>query len=876
VKQLSKGLLSFTLSVVSLLVCSNGAFASGAPGDPEPSLGDVYLAVPHGPNDSGYMWTISTNPSSSYIARRIGLLEGSYQQWTMCSSLTATECSPIAGASLESQVVLGHCLNDAEIACIEKLTIIDQSGIEEELVPEGHAGPETVFAEDTLRGLPRGSSYPIWRARDQTRFIMSNKIEFGFSVESGSWSARPGAVEFALRRASSYGGISGPVASLLPSPNDSSLSTLSFNSLVADFVLMDPADQLVATIRLPSSLTGWLHGRFTDASVSQVSGSASTTNSISYRISGKPAVSNIAGGWVDWSSQPSLRQSFFGPTFTPSPGTFGFEVAGSSMAVEKYRLAEALFGQRNIMERLQWSFRSASSGNLGACASSLRGLQGVISTNAAVYNDSVPRWNSDTGNLEIEVGSPHLTSTGQQSVGTYSASLPVSLVKCLWQLDDVPTRANVGVDHSDSTDEVFSVSVIRDFEWLSVSAKGFHFSTPTLGLSFLEGNGCVGVTSNSGSVGRISTGFSSLAAPVRLMDNRGSSKIGSTSGGAEWCELQVSGRAGIPSSAGAVALNVTATNTEANAFGGFVTVYPCGSRPDASNLNFSTGQSIANSVIAPLSSDGKVCFYVYGSSHLLVDVSGFFTSGFDDLLPARLLDTRSGIGAPVGKVGQVDGSGTPLTLQITGRGGVPSSATAAALNVTAVNTSTNDFGGYVTVYPCGSRPEASNLNFLGGMTVPNLVMAPLSSTGTVCLYVYGRADLLVDVSGYFTSGFEDLVPERVLDTRNGVGAPVGRIGEINGTGEALTLQVTGRGGVPTNATAAALNVTAVNTSTNQFGGYVTVYPCGSRPEASNLNFVAGATVPNMVMAPLSSTGTVCLYVYGRADLLVDVSGYFAA
>jgi len=56
----------------------------------------------------------------------------------------------------------------------------------------------------------------------------------------------------------------------------------------------------------------------------------------------------------------------------------------------------------------------------------------------------------------------------------------------------------------------------------------------------------------------------------------------------------------------------------------------------------------------------------------------------------------------------------------------------------------------VTVYPCGTRPTASNLNFTAGLTVPNLVLAPLSSDGTVCLYVYGKADLLVDVSGYFT------------------------------------------------------------------------------------------------------------------------------
>jgi hypothetical protein len=192
-------------------------------------------------------------------------------------------------------------------------------------------------------------------------------------------------------------------------------------------------------------------------------------------------------------------------------------------------------------------------------------------------------------------------------------------------------------------------------------------------------------------------------------------------------------------------LNVTAVSTETNDFGGFVTVYPCGTRPDASNLNFTSGQTIPNSVIAPVSASGKVCFYVYGRAHLLADVSGYFPSGFDALTPKRLLDTRSG-----DKVGELDGSGSAYELQVTGQGGVPSSGVSAvALNVTAVSTETNDFGGFVTVYPCGTRPDASNLNFTSGMTIPNSVIAPVSGSGKVCFYVYGKTHLLADVSGYF-------------------------------------------------------------------------------------------------------------------------------
>ena len=116
------------------------------------------------------------------------------------------------------------------------------------------------------------------------------------------------------------------------------------------------------------------------------------------------------------------------------------------------------------------------------------------------------------------------------------------------------------------------------------------------------------------------------------------------------------------------------------------------------------------------------------------------------LAPTRVLDTRGGA-----KVGNAAGTGAPMTLSLFGRGGLPSGGIAAvAMNVTVVDgVNPTVGGGYVTVYPCGTRPDASNLNFSTGQTIPNFVLAPVSATGDICFYVYGRAHLLADVSAYF-------------------------------------------------------------------------------------------------------------------------------
>ena len=115
-------------------------------------------------------------------------------------------------------------------------------------------------------------------------------------------------------------------------------------------------------------------------------------------------------------------------------------------------------------------------------------------------------------------------------------------------------------------------------------------------------------------------------------------------------------------------------------------------------------------------------------------------------------------------------AGQTLEVQVTGVAGVPVGADAVALNMTVVNAVAP---GFATVYPCGQpRPEASNLNYAAGQTIPNLVLARPGVNGRVCVFTFSTIDLLADVAGFFPagSGFTPITnPTRILDTRNGIG-----------------------------------------------------------------------------------------------------------
>ena len=265
---------------------------------------------------------------------------------------------------------------------------------------------------------------------------------------------------------------------------------------------------------------------------------------------------------------------------------------------------------------------------------------------------------------------------------------------------------------------------------------------------------------------------------------------------------------------------------------------------------------------------------------------------YQAVTPQRILDTRAD-GPRIGicSNGCVTlGPDTSLDLQVEGAGGIPGSGvTAVVLNVTVTNpTAGSDAApNFVTVYPTGqsSRPLASNLNFVAGETVPNLVEVAIGSGGRVTIYNHdGTTDVLADVEGYALGNpttplaglFNALPPRRIGDTRAGSGLP--DQGESVGTAGLHPVQVLGQGGVPSTGVAAVvLNVTVTNPTagTPSAPNFATVLPGGAAvPLASNLNFVAGETVPNRVIVPVGGDGQIWIYNrWGTSDFIVDVNGW---
>jgi hypothetical protein len=302
-----------------------------------------------------------------------------------------------------------------------------------------------------------------------------------------------------------------------------------------------------------------------------------------------------------------------------------------------------------------------------------------------------------------------------------------------------------------------------------------------------------------------------------------------------------------------------------------------------------------------------VCFGFYTCQYDS-GAPGDTVGAFHPLTPTRVLDTRARLGIRNGPV-RTGGGWSPSDsrvvrhdevvnheLKVTGRFGVPATGVSAVLlNVTAVDA---PGAGFVAVRPrrpscCDDlaihddraaidpgMPVTSNLNVGTADAVANLVLARVGAGGTINLFnSFGPTHIIADVAGWFDTGSVDplelgyvgAAPMRVLDTRNGTGGPAERF-EI---GETRTVAVAGVAGVPDDASAVVVNITATQA---QAAGYVRAFPSGiATPEASSLNFTERGDRANLAVVQVGADGRIAIRVDdATTHLVVDVMGAFAA
>ena len=132
------------------------------------------------------------------------------------------------------------------------------------------------------------------------------------------------------------------------------------------------------------------------------------------------------------------------------------------------------------------------------------------------------------------------------------------------------------------------------------------------------------------------------------------------------------------------------------------------------------------------------------------ELASYFTEDggldFRPLDPIRIFDSRSAYtGLNESTSGRRIAADQVVRIEIAGERGVPASAQAVSVNLTATDATSAT---YLTVYPCGTRPATSNVNIVASQFVTaNGAMVKLSAGGDLCVYSKTAVHLIIDING---------------------------------------------------------------------------------------------------------------------------------
>jgi len=348
-------------------------------------------------------------------------------------------------------------------------------------IPEApHAGGDKYMLKVDMQGSGNGSVFAIWRARGGI---------FPVSITQGNFLASK--ISLDVPSYTSYNMINGsgidPACQFATTTKCLKIQTFP-EGIAFGF-----------SAKFKNQLTGWFHGRFSNPEIA----SEIKDGLMNFSVIANPIKVPTVFGWVDTASLPEdlkLRysiiprkgSSYFGPRNGDLSQTSILSDANSLFNDDT--LAELkswlpLLGDRAAAMPSAWAISTIdgdAKGDVERCTKLESGISGLVTTNAAMYSSGPPVFNTDTQSLEYKVAAPHLTSTGEDLLGSYDLVMNSQVARCMYGFSKAPLKASISVI-STSAKTTVETSVLNESNgFIKLSANGFNYSQPTIQVKLTQ------------------------------------------------------------------------------------------------------------------------------------------------------------------------------------------------------------------------------------------------------------------------------------------------------------------------------------------------------------------------------------------------------
>jgi hypothetical protein len=231
--------------------------------------------------------------------------------------------------------------------------------------------------------------------------------------------------------------------------------------------------KLELSLRAPKGIGGWLHGRMSNGNVQilpldkKLNKLVITGNAIDAQITGTYFHPDEASGWVsqDYESTSLMRQ-------------FRWRPDGYRSGVRMLSMFENHLGSKAVGRVSTWNVSQIKYATFSGCDSKTPRLEGLLTTNAMVYNGDLPTYKK--GALSYQVGGLHYNHDGSVFKGSYDFIMRSDTARCIYGFTKAPVQVAVTVTDVNGVKSASTSSVSESDGWLRIRARDFTFSTPTI------------------------------------------------------------------------------------------------------------------------------------------------------------------------------------------------------------------------------------------------------------------------------------------------------------------------------------------------------------------------------------------------------------
>ena len=423
---------------------------------------------------------------------------GDNNTFGICESLSDPACSTFKNKNIE--IMLPVCDDAKYTYCIEGLSV----GNEKTQLTQGtyiRSIQGTTVVEDKKANLPAGATTSLWRVNGQSHTGGSDQYSVGARLRYSYSDGRLNLIGFETSIVP-FREVTGGNYSLMQMKivNFGGRDQLVHYWHVGNCIWQEPSRCAVATrwsagsiasikLRVPNSVTGWLHGRLEDPSV-EVEKIDETTNRLS--VTAKPVTVQGSAPKVNVNeispelmkvitrngAEPLRKDS--GYVWQMEPATYNLDWFNAWLPLTKDK-ADGLSDYWNF-KSIAGHFTSASEGK---CLGSTKKLVGLVTTNSLWYSGNPPAFQDSE--LNYKVAALHFNPDGTTPfLGTYDLVLDSDAARCLYGYTSAPIQASISILSANGQNQVATTTLSEAKGWLKLSAKGFTFSDPTIKVKLTQ------------------------------------------------------------------------------------------------------------------------------------------------------------------------------------------------------------------------------------------------------------------------------------------------------------------------------------------------------------------------------------------------------